>query len=186
MRWRKKGAEGTDQRVREVLAQVEAAEREVADARQAPLARRREAHTRLRNAYSAADAVLRPAAAAAKRASMADRGAYRRWARLRAQVSQLDLARQHHLFAETDDMGVLLPNSPRAVDHGMYGPVNGDALHGEQVPTGTPARIGLDMQTMDRQAPLSGVLPPYRGVAAPAVTHVPARLWNREAVGDVA
>ena len=50
---------------------------------------------------------------------------------------------QVHLFAEQDDTGVWPLGSIRAIDTGM-----GELQHGQPRPPGTPARYGLDMDTV--------------------------------------
>jgi hypothetical protein len=133
----------------------------------APLPERREAHAALRRAFLDADALLREATRTAKAHS------YREWSRWRHRLSQLGLARQRHLFEESDDPAALQHGTIRAIDSGMSGPAIGDHLHGRCSLPGTPAAYGLDLeailtapaQSRVRAAPVS-VLP----VPAPAAS----------------
>lgn len=103
---------------------------------------RRRRHRELRAAYLAADGLLREATRLAKPHS------YLAWSHWRHQLSQLDLARQTHLFREQDDSGVLGLGDVRAVDTGMAGPAIGDLLHGRSRPPGTAPRYGLDLEAV--------------------------------------
>jgi hypothetical protein len=114
-----------------------------AEARGAGLEERRVLRAGLRVAYEEADRLLREATRRASRAPRG-RGSYLRWSRWRHRLSTLDLAMQKQLFAEADDSGCLGLGSVRAVDTGMSGPDVGDLLHGQSMPTGAPARYGLD------------------------------------------
>jgi len=113
----------------------------------------RRAHADLRRAFTDADRLLREATALARADS------YREWSRWRHRLSVLDTARQQHLFEESDDSGVLLTGSVRAVDTGMSGPAIGEFQHGECSPPGKPATYGLDLEAtlhaLDR-TPASG------------------------------
>jgi len=131
-----------DEELRPLLA-------EVAAARSALLAHigddvtldeRRAAHRRLREAYLAADAVLREATREAKARSRYE------WMQVRARLSALDTARQQHLMAERDEVPVSTIGSVRAIDTGMSGPAIGDHLHGRSKDPGTPARYGVDVE----------------------------------------
>lgn len=106
----------------------------------APLAQRRRAHAELRRAFLEADALLRTATRRAKAHS------HREWSAWRHRLSRLDLARQQHLFEESDDLGVLPAGSVRAVDTGMSGPAIGDLMHGRGKPYGAPATYGIDLE----------------------------------------
>jgi hypothetical protein len=131
-----------DEELRPLLA-------EIADARAAllmltgddvTLDERRAAHRRLREAYLAADAVLREATREAKGRSRYE------WMRLRTRLSALDTARQQHLMVERDEVPVPPIGSVRAIDTGMSGPAIGFHLHGRSQDPGTPARYGLDVE----------------------------------------
>ena len=104
------------------------------------LDQRRAAHRRLREAYLAADAVLRAATREAKGRSRYE------WMRLRTRLSALDTARQQHLMVERDEVPVPPIGSVRAIDTGMSGPAIGFHLHGRSKDPGTPARYGLDVE----------------------------------------
>lgn len=123
------------------VREAEAALQDVIDHRGSRLERRRR-HGELRAAYLAADGLLREATRLAKPHS------YRAWSHWRHKLSQLDLARQIHLFHEQDDSGVLGLGDVRAVDTGMSGPAIGDLLHGRSRPPGTAPRYGLDMEAV--------------------------------------
>ena len=128
-------------RIEEALARVDAASAALAvvEGVESPLLDRRAAHTELRQAFDAADALLREATSLAKRHSFGE------WTQWRSRLSQLDDARQAHLFAERDDMGVLRLGSVRAIDTGMSGPAIGELQHGETMPPGSPATYGIDL-----------------------------------------
>jgi len=108
----------------------------------APLLVRRRTRTELRHALEAADKLLRRATDLARPHS------YTEWKKWRHRLSQLDTVLQVHLFAEQDDTGVMPLGSIRAIDTGMSGPSIGDLQHGQSRPLGTPARYGLDMDTV--------------------------------------
>jgi hypothetical protein len=131
-------------RVADALTHVDVARRLLAEATRtgAPLGVRRSANAGLRRAYDEADALLRQAARSARQHS------YPEWSRWRIRLSRLDTARQLHLFAESDDLGVLGMGTVRAFDTGMSGPAIGDLLHGEAVAPGAPAAYGLDMEAL--------------------------------------
>ena len=101
---------------------------------------RRAMHRRLREAYLAADAVLRAATAEAKSRSR------HQWMHVRSRLSALDTARQQHLMAERDELPALPVGSVRAVDTGMLAPAYGSHLHGRSSEPGTPAGYGLDVE----------------------------------------
>lgn len=136
------------------LARVEAALKEVEDARAALVearrtgadrARRRQAHADLRAAYDVADARLREVTDALKQAG---HRRYVEWSRWRERLSRLDTERQVHLFDEREDTGIRSSGSVRAIDTGMSGPAIGELQHGESRPPGTAARYGLDMEAV--------------------------------------
>jgi hypothetical protein len=108
---------------------------------------RRAAHTPVRQAFDAADALLRDATRIAKQHS------YRDWSTWRRRLSNLDTARQLHLFAERDDLGVLRVGSVRAVDTGMSGPAIGDLQHGKSRAPGTGPAYGLDLEALLTASP---------------------------------
>ena len=85
---------------------------------------RRAAYAGVGHAFDEADARLREAVAIAKQRS------YRAWGMWRHRLSTLDTARQVHLFAGQDDIGLLPLGSVRAIDTGMSGPDIGDVQHG--------------------------------------------------------
>lgn len=101
---------------------------------------RRAAHRRLREAYAAADALLRAATTEAKGRSRYE------WMQVRSRLSTLDTARQQHLMAERDELPVLSIGSVRAVDTGMLAPAYGSHVHGRSTAPGTPAGYGLDVE----------------------------------------
>lgn len=134
-----------------LLGQVDAALRDLDDARAelarvvaagAPLRDRRVAHARVRRAYDAADALLREATAAARQHSR------REWSLWRHRLSSLDTARQIHLLAEQDEVGLLPLGGERAVDTGMSGPDIGDLQHGGSRDPGSPPTYGLDLEAL--------------------------------------
>jgi hypothetical protein len=108
----------------------------------ATLLARREAHASLRQAFDDADALLRKATALARQRSYGD------WSRWRHRLSSLDTARQIHLFAEQDDLGLLLLGSTRALDTGMSGPDIGDMQHGQSRAPGALPTYGLDIEAL--------------------------------------
>lgn len=147
MRWRRQQPVVPTElvtQIDEALATVDTARAELDRATKsaAPLLIRRAAHTNLRRAFDAADALLRQATGIAKQHS------YREWSQWRSRLSRLDTARQIHLFAEQDDMGVLRLGSVRAIDTGMSGPDIGELQHGKSRAPGTPAAYGLDIEAL--------------------------------------
>lgn len=141
-------------RLRELDAELAPLLAEVAAARDALLTRtgddvtlddRRAAHRRLREAYLAADAVLREATREAKGRSRYE------WMAMRARLSALDTARQQHLMAERDELPALPLGSVRAQDTGMSGPAIGFHLHGRSSGPGSPARYGVDVEAVLRR-----------------------------------
>jgi hypothetical protein len=108
----------------------------------ATLPARREAHASLRHAFDDADALLRQATALAQQRSYGD------WSRWRHRLSSLDTARQAHLFAEQDDLGLLPLGSIRALDTGMSGPDIGDMQHGQSRAPGVLPTYGLDIEAL--------------------------------------
>lgn len=108
----------------------------------APLLVRRRTRRELRQAFESADELLRRAA------NLAHPHSYTEWSKWRHRLSQLDTVLQVHLFAEQDDTGVSPLGSIRAIDTGMSGPSIGELQHGQSRPPGTPARYGLDMDTV--------------------------------------
>ena len=131
-----------DERLRPLLAEVAAARAALLalPGDDVTLDERRAAHRRLREAYVAADAVLRAATREAKGRSRYE------WMQLRTRLSALDTARQQHLMVERDEVPVPPIGSVRAVDYGMSGPAIGDHLHGRSKDPGTPARYGVDVE----------------------------------------
>lgn len=105
----------------------------------APSVERRRQHAALRNAFLAADRELRLLVAA-----LAD-APYPLRSRWRGKLSDLDIQRQQHLFAEIDDLGVLPLGARRAIDTGMSGPDLHDHIHGRVLIAGSPERYGLDL-----------------------------------------
>lgn len=124
----------------------------------APLPQRRRAHAELRAAYLDADALLREATRSAKAHS------YREGSHWRHRLSTLDLARQRHLFEESDDPAALRLGTVRAVDTGMSGPAIGDHLHGRSKAPGAPETYGLDLEA------ILTTPAPDRVLAAPTAT----------------
>ena len=131
-------------RADEALTEVDNARSELARvvAGGAPLRDRRAAHARVRRGFDDADALLRQAAADAKQRS------YREWSQWRHRLSSLDTARQAHLFAEQDELGLLPIGSLRAIDTGMSGPDLGDLQHGRSHVPGTLPAYGLDLEAL--------------------------------------
>lgn len=134
-----------------LAAQVEQALAALEDAQEAlsrvvddrpPLQDRRDAHVRVRRAFDVADELLRQATTLARQES------HREWSQWRHRLSSLDTARQLHLLAEQDELGLLPLGSVRAVDTGMSGPDLGDLLHGASRDPGTPPRYGLDLEAL--------------------------------------
>ena len=125
----------------EALVAVDAATAELNKATYDTASRetRRDAHAELGRAFERADALLRRAT------QIAGEHSHRERSKWRARLSQLDTARQVHLFAEQDDPGVALLGNVRAVDTGMTAPRLGELQHGESKPPGTPATYGLDV-----------------------------------------
>ena len=136
-----------------------------------PLVRRR-TRTELRQALEAADRLLRRATDLARPHS------YTEWKKWRHRLSQLDTALQVHLFAELDDTGAMPLGSIRAIDTGMSGPSIGDLQHGQSRPLHTPARYGLDMDTV-LSAPrgVTFAFPVDRELGPVAAVMIPA-LWH--------
>ncbi|MGH3414612.1 MAG: hypothetical protein ACRDPH_16165 [Marmoricola sp.] len=134
-------------RIETALADLDTARAELAATTTMPstVAERRAAHLRVRRAFDLADSLLRQASEQAACAGSYRAGAYMEWSRWRHRLSQLDVARQAHLFAELDDPCVAELGWVRAVDTGMGGPAIGEMQHGDSKPPGTPARYGLDM-----------------------------------------
>ncbi|HET6562514.1 MAG TPA: hypothetical protein VFG72_11620 [Marmoricola sp.] len=134
----------------------------------APLPDRRRAHAELRAAYLDADALLRAATRSAKAHSRLE------WSGWRHRLSQLDFARQQHLFEESDDPAVLALGCVRAVDTGMSGPAIGDLLHGRAKAPGAPAEYGVDLEAVltapaeNRVATPAPSVTPIRAGAAPS------------------
>ncbi len=122
------------------------------------LAERRAAHAELTAAFASADRLLRRAAELTRPTS------YRQWRAWRHRLSQLDLARQAHLFAQADDLGCLGVGSVRAVDTGMTGPNIGELQHGHSQAPGAPAGYGLDLDA-------ALTVPAWPATAAAAVPH---------------
>jgi hypothetical protein len=167
--------------VETAMAELDAAKEELARLRAAgaPLPERRAGWQRLDRAFAAADRPLRSLAAAAKGARYG-KGSYLRWADRRHRLSQLNLDRQRHLFAHSDDLAALEPGTVRALDTGMSGPSLGELQHGESVPPGTAPTYGLDlpvaMSTAEQNRP--GPAAGYRlmtPAARPRLTTGPAR-----------
>lgn len=157
-------------------AELEPLRAEIADARAALLVltgddvtldQRRAAHRRLREAYLAADAVLRAATREAKGRSRYE------WMQLRTRLSALDTARQQHLMAERDEVPVPPIGSVRAIDTGMSGPAIGFHLHGRSKDPGTPARYGLDVEAALRAG--EGAPELVEGVSTGSTTREPTR-----------
>jgi hypothetical protein len=73
---------------------------------------------------------------------------HREWSQWRRRLSRLDTARQAHLFAEADDLGVLGLGSVRAIDTGMSGPDIGELQHGRSAAPGSPATYGVDLDAL--------------------------------------
>ena len=171
------------------LAELDAAKEELVRLRaaDAPLAERRAGWQRLDRAFAAADQPLRTLAAAAKGAPYG-KGSYLRWAHLRHQLSQLNLDRQRHLFAHSDDLAVLEPGTVRARDGGMSGPSIGEFQHGESMPSGTVPAYGLDlavaMSTAEQDRP--GPVPGYRLMTPAARPRLSARPTRPVSVATVA
>lgn len=154
-------------RIERSLAEVDASRARLAEvvAEGAPYLERRAAYAAVTAAFADADRLLREVTRAAKQSSP-----YRVWRQWRHRLSQLDLAKQIHLFAQTDAQ-VLGVGSVRALDTGMAGPANGDLLHGESREPGAPAGYGLDLDaTLAARAPVAGT--PVETVA-PAATDEP-------------
>jgi hypothetical protein len=107
--------------------------------RPAALAERRAARAAVGAAFAEADRLLRRAAALTRP------GPYHEWRRWRHRLSQLDLAKQRHLFAESDDVACLGMGSVQVVDTGMEKPHIGELAYGHSREPGAPARYGLDM-----------------------------------------
>lgn len=130
-----------------LVKRIESALAEVDDSRSrlsavvadgAPYLQRRQAYARVSLAFETADRLLREVTRAARP------GPYHVWRQWRHRLSQLDMAKQIHMFAQNDAQ-VLGLGSVRAIDTGMLGPAVGDYLHGECSPHGTPARYGIDL-----------------------------------------
>ena len=134
--------ERLEEELRPLLAEVAAARSAllVLTGDDVTLDERRSAHRRLRDAYSAADAVLRAATAEAKGRSRYE------WMQLRTRLSALTTARQLHLMDERDEVPVLAIGSVQAADYGMLAPAYGSHLHGASSEPGAPARLGLDVE----------------------------------------
>ncbi len=136
----------------------------------APLADRRAGRAEVGSAFALADRLLRRAA------ELSRPGPYSEWRIWRHRLSQLDLAEQRHLFAESDDVACLGMGSVRAVDTGMSGPSIGELQHGHSRAPGTPARYGLDMAAV-LESPAPGPEASARPLpepAAPSATSRPA------------
>jgi len=150
-------------RIEAALAEVDESRSRLAEvvADGAPYLQRRQAYARVSAAFEAADRLLRDVTRAARP------GPYRVWRQWRHRLSQLDLAKQIHLFAQVDAQ-VLGLGSVRALDTGMLGPANGDLLHGESREPGAPAGYGLDLDAiLAARAPVAAT--PVETVA-PAAT----------------
>jgi hypothetical protein len=130
--------------ISDALAAVDEARAELARvvAAGAPLRDRRAAYASLGHAFDEADALLREAVALARQRS------YRVWGLWRHRLSSLDTARQVHLFAGQDDVGLLPLGSVRAIDTGMSGPDIGDLQHGMSRAPGSPPTYGLDVEAL--------------------------------------
>ncbi len=125
----------------------------------APLAVRRAARADVAAAFAEADRLLRAAA------ELTRPGPYHEWRQWRHRLSQLDLAKQRYLFAQSDDLACLEMGTVRAVDTGMSGPSIGELQHGASRPAGAAADYGLDMAAV-MATPAPAVVPQ---VAAPPV-----------------
>ena len=150
-------------RIERSLAEVDASRARLAQvvAEAAPYLERRAANAAVTAAFADADRLLREVTRAAKQCP------YRVWRQWRHRLSQLDLAKQIHLFAQADAQ-VLGLGSVRALDTGMLGPANGDLLHGESREPGAPAGYGLDLDAiLAARAPVAAT--PVETVA-PAAT----------------
>lgn len=158
--------ERLEEELRPLLAEVAAARSVllVLTGDDVTLDERRAAHRRLRDAYSAADAVLRAATTAAKGRSRHE------WMQLRTRLSALTTARQLHLMDERDEVPVLAIGSVRALDYGMLAPAYGSHLHGESSEPGAPARYGLDVEAAlrMREGPAGLVAEAERGATTRA------------------
>lgn len=152
-------------RIEAALAEVDESRTRLAEvvADGAPYLQRREAYARVGVAFEVADRLLREVARAARP------GPYRVWRQWRHRLSQLDMAKQVHLFAQSDAQ-VLGLGSIRAVDTGMLGPAVGDFLHGECSPHGTPARYGIDLDTALAAPPTPSATPAGASPAQLATT----------------
>ena len=159
-------------RVADALTDVDVARRLLADATRtgAPLGVRRSAHAGLRRAYDEADGLLRQAVQCASQHSYPERSLWR------TRLSRLDTARQLHLFAENDDLGVLGMGTVRAFDTGMSGPAIGDLLHGEAAAPGAPAAYGLDMEALLDGRAERGAPALKAGIVRPATPPRDARI----------
>lgn len=131
------------------LAAVDTARTQLAGAiaEDAPVRDLRTAHARVRHAFDEADEFLRRATGLAREHS------HREWSLWRHRLSSLDAARQIHLLAEQDCIGVLPIGSRRAIDTGMSGPDIGELQHGQSRAPGTPPAYGLDLEALMAGAP---------------------------------
>lgn len=128
------------QEIEQALETVRVAQDELARAvGAAALPVRRAAFARVTAAFEDADRLLRQAT------TLTRPGPYVAWREWRHRLSVLDIAKQRHLFAESDDVACLGMGTVRALDTGMAGPSIGELQHGESVLPGTPARYGLDV-----------------------------------------
>jgi len=150
-------------RIERSLAEVDASRARLAQvvAEAAPYLERRAANAAVTAAFADADQLLREVTRVTRQCPYRVR---RQW---RHRLSQLDLAKQIHLFAQADAQ-VLGLGSVRALDTGMLGPANGDLLHGESREPGAPAGYGLDLDAiLAARAPVAAT--PVETVA-PAAT----------------
>lgn len=129
----------------------------------ASLRERRAVRAAVSAAFADADRLLRRATAIARP------GPYSEWRVWRHRLSQLDLAKQRHLFGESDDVACLDMGSVRVVDTGMEKPNIGELVYGHSRPPGAPAHYGLDMaavlSTSQPQQPIDAA---QKAATAPA------------------
>jgi hypothetical protein len=132
----------------------------------ARLEERRAARAEVTAAFGTADRLLRTITALTRP------GPYVEWSRWRHRLSQLDRAKQQHLFAQSDDLPCLRVGSVRAVDTGMSGPFIGELQHGRSRPAGAPATYGLDLEQALRTPPAVNTTP---AAARPAASPTPSQ-----------